>query len=309
MTATTAAPAAQPTTPKSGRRKTPVWKRREAIAGLIFVAPVVILFFIFKLLPVFGGILFSLGDFKITGAFEFVGLENYEEMLTDAKFWQSFWVTVAYTVAVVPILMAVSVTLAVMVRRIGPMIKFFRGAFFIPSITSLVLAGAVFVWVFNAGGIVPRITQLLGGSGSSWLSHPVLALVAIIFVGVWGRFGFDMLVILARLQDLPRELDEAASIDGANGWQRFWFVTFPQLRPQLFFIMVLDTTFSFQVFDTVYVITGGGPSGATNVLGMLLYEEAFRLFHFGYAAAVGVAMCILLVALALLQRAVMDRGN
>lgn len=306
MTTTTSSPP-QPAPARTRRR--PVWKRREALAGLIFVAPVVILFIIFKLVPVFGGFLISLGDFKITGAFEFLGLDNYKDMLTDGAFWRSFWATVAYTVAVVPLLMATSITLAILVRRIAPFIKFFRAAYFIPSITSLVLAGAVFVWVFNAGGLVPRITEALGGSGSSWLSHPVLALVAIIFVGVWGRFGFDMLIVLARLQDLPRELDEAASIDGASGWQRFWFVTFPQLRPQLFFLLVIETTFSFQVFDTVYVMTGGGPSGATNVLGMLLYEEAFRLFHFGYAAAVGVAMCILLVALALLQRLVMDRGN
>lgn len=267
---------AKPTTSvgKTSRRR--LVQRREALAGVIFVLPVVVLFFVFKLFPVFGGILISLGDFKITGAFEFLGLDNYRDMLTDRAFWNSFWVTVIFTVAVVPILMTVSITLAILVRRIAPFIKFFRAAYFIPSITSLVLAGAVFVWVFNAGGIVPSLAQLVGGDGRSWLGQPVLALAAIVFVAVWGRFGFDMLIVLARLQDLPRELDEAASIDGANGWQRFWFVTFPQLKPQLFFLVVIETTFSFQVFDVVFVMTGGGPSGSTNVLGMLLYEEAFR---------------------------------
>lgn len=295
------------TTARAPRRR--LVQRREALAGFLFVLPVVALFLVFKLFPVFGGILISLGDFKITGAFEFLGLENYREMLTDGAFWRSFWVTVAYVVAVVPLLMVISISLALLVRRIGPFIKFFRAAYFIPSITSLVLAGAVFVWVFNAGGIVPKALEIFGGDGRSWLGHPVLALVAIIFVAVWGRFGFDMLVVLARLQDLPRELDEASLLDGANAWQRFWFVTFPQLKPQLFFLLVIETTFSFQVFDVVFVMTGGGPAGATNVLGMLLYEEAFRLFNFGYAAAVGVAMCILLVALAMLQRAVMSRGE
>ncbi|MCC2592068.1 sugar ABC transporter permease [Tessaracoccus sp. OS52] len=295
-------------TARAPRRRRLV-QRREALAGFLFVLPVVTLFLVFKLFPVFGGILISLGDYKISGAFEFMGLENYREMLSDAAFWRSFSVTVAYTVAVVPLLMIISISLALLVRRVGPFIKFFRAAYFIPSITSLVLAGAVFVWVFNAGGIVPNVAQWFGGDGRSWLGHPVLALVAIIFVAVWGRFGFDMLIVLARLQDLPRELDEASLIDGANGWQRFWFVTFPQLKPQLFFLLVIETTFSFQVFDVVFVMTGGGPAGATNVLGMLLYEEAFRLFNFGYAAAVGVAMCILLVTLALLQRAVMSRGD
>jgi multiple sugar transport system permease protein len=205
--------------------------------------------------------------------------------------------------------MTVAISLAILVRRIGPLIKFFRASYFVPSITSLVLAGAVFVWVFNAGGIIPSIGELFGSDGRSWLGQPALALTAVIFVAVWGRFGFDMLIVLARLQDLPRELDEAALVDGANGWQRFWYITFPQLRPQLFFLVVIEATFSFQVFDVVFVMTGGGPAGSTNVLGMLLYEEAFRLFNFDYAAAVGVAMMILLVTLALLQRAVMDRGR
>lgn len=296
-----------PPAKKASRRR--LVERREARAGILFVLPVVILFLVFKLFPVLGGIGISLGDYKITGAFEFLGVENYQEMLSDSAFWDSFWVTVIYTVAVVPILMTIAISLAILVRRMGPFIKFFRAAYFVPSITSLVLAGAVFVWVFNAGGIIPRIGELFGGSGRSWLGHSTLALVAIIFVAVWGRFGFDMLVVLARLQDLPRELDEAALVDGANGWQRFWHITFPQLRPQLFFLVVIETTFSFQVFDVVYVMTGGGPAGSTNVLGMLLYEEAFRLFNFGYAAAIGVAMMILLVALALIQRAVMDRGS
>lgn len=284
-------------------------RRKEALAGVLFVAPVVLLFFTFKLFPALGGLLLSLGDYKLSGSFEFIGLDHYQKLLSDKKFWRSFWVTVAYTVSVVPILMTVSISLALLVRRVGPFIKFFRGAFFIPSITSLVLAGAVFVWVFNAGGVVPTLHSWVGGDGRSWLGKSTLALVAIIFVAVWGRFGFDMLIVLARLQDLPRELDEASLVDGANGWQHFWHVTFPQLKPQLFFLVVIETTFSFQVFDVVYVMTGGGPAGATNVLGMLLYNEAFRLFHFGYAAAMGVAMCLLLVTLSMIQRVLMSRGE
>ena len=254
-----------------------------------------------------GGFAVSLADVKITGAFEFVGLENFQRLVSDDKFWQSFWVTVTYTVIAVPLLMTIAIGLALLVRRVAPFIRFFRAAFFVPSITSLVLAGAVFVWVFNAGGLVPIVTEALGGSGRSWLSHPVLALIAVVFVAIWGRFGFDMLIVLARLQDLPREIDEAAMVDGANGWQRFWYITFPQLKPVLFFLVVIETTFSFQVFDVVYVMTGGGPSGATRVLGLLLYDEAFQLFHFGYAAAIGVAMCIVLVVIALIQRLLLDK--
>ncbi len=284
-------------------------RRREALAGIIFVLPAALLFLTWRVLPTLGGIAISLGDVKLSGAIEFVGFKNFERMVTSGTFWQSFLVTVLFTVIVVPLLMAVSISLALLVRRSGPFIKFFRGAFFIPSITSLVLAGAVFVWVFNADGIVPSLWQLLGGDGRSWLAKPGFALVTVILIAVWGRFGFDLLIVLARLQDLPREIDEAAMVDGANGWQRFWFITFPQLRPVLLFLLVIETTFSFQVFDVVYVMTGGGPSGTTKVLGLLLYDEAFRLFHFGYAAAIGVSMAILLIILGLIQRAVLDKGD
>lgn len=266
-----------------------------------------LLFITFRFVPVMGGFLVSLLDVKITGVFEFVGLDNFRRLLGDGAFWQSFWVTVFYTVLTVPLLMIIAISMALLVRRVGPFIKFFRAAYFIPSITSLVLAGAVFVWVFNAGGIVPTLAAMVGGDGRSWLGNPALALLAVVLVAVWGRFGFDMLIVLARLHDLPREIDEAAMVDGANAWQRFWYITFPQLKPVLFFLLVIETTFSFQVFDVVYVMTGGGPSGATRVMGLLLYHEAFQLFHFGYAAAIGVAMCILLVALALIQRLILDR--
>ena len=296
------------TNPQQASRR-PLLRRREAVAGIIFVLPATLLFLVWRVLPVLGGFIISLGDFKISGKFDFLGLDNFERMANSGAFWQSFFTTVIYTVIVVPLLMAVSISLALLVRRAGPFIKFFRGAFFIPSITSLVLAGAVFVWVFNSGGIVPTVWSLFGGDERSWLAKPGFALVAVILVAVWGRFGFDLLIVLARLQDLPREVDEAARVDGVNGWQHFWFITFPQLRPILLFLLVIETTFSFQVFDVVYVMTGGGPSGSTKVLGLLLYDEAFRLFHFGYAAAIGVAMAILLVALALLQRAVLDKGD
>lgn len=284
-------------------------RRREALAGILFVLPAALLFLVWRVLPVLGGVAISLGDFKISGRFDFLGAKNFERMLASGTFWQSFWVTVIYTLIVVPLLMFVSISLALLVRRQGPFIKFFRGAFFIPSITSLVLAGAVFVWVFNAGGIVPTVWAMVGGDGRSWLAKQGFALVAVILIAVWGRFGFDLLIVLARLQDLPRKIDEAAMVDGANSWQRFWFITFPQLRPVLLFLLVIETTFSFQVFDVVYVMTGGGPSGSTKVLGLLLYDEAFRLFHFGYAAAIGVAMAILLATFGLIQRAVLDKGD
>lgn len=181
--------------------------------------------------------------------------------------------------------------------------------FFLPVITSLVLAGIIFVWIFNSGGPVPRLMGAIGLTEQSWLTSETLAIPAVAIVSVWGRFGFDMLIILARLQDIPRELDEAAMMDGANGWQRFRSVTLPQLRPVFFFLSVIEVIGSFQVFDAVYIMTGGGPGNATYTLGFMLYDQAFRYFDFGYASAVAVVLFVIVLMLALVQRRIFDRED
>ncbi|TCC62265.1 sugar ABC transporter permease [Kribbella pittospori] len=282
-------------------------RRREALTGLAFVLPMLVLFLLFRFGPFLGGVFLAFGKYTLGGGFRWTGTANFHRLVGDALFWQSLKVALIYTVVTVPLLVAVAVGMALLVRRSLPGVRFFRAVFFLPVITSLVLAGVVFIWLFNAGGALPRLLGAIGLYDGSWLTNETLAVVAIAVVAVWGRFGFDMLIVLARLQDIPRELEEAATMDGAGAWQRFRHLTLPQLRPVFFFLGVVEVIGSFQVFDVVYIMTGGGPGRSTYTLGYMLYDQAFKYFDFGYASAVAVALFVIVLVIALVQRLVLDR--
>lgn len=147
----------------------------------------------------------------------------------------------------------------------------------------------------------------LGLPQQSWLADSVLVIPALVLVAVWSRFGYGMLILLARLQEIPAELEEAALTDGASAWQRFRFVTLPQLRPALFFVAVIETTVAVQVFDMIYVMTGGGPVRASYSLVYLLYDQGFKYFDLGYASAIGVALFVMTIVVALVQRLTLGR--
>ena len=206
----------------------------------------------------------------------------------------------------VPIARVLSTIMALGVRRAFRGARFFRSIFFLPVITSLVLAGSIFVWIFSANGPWSALMAPLG-LGGSWLGSTVLVIPAIVVVGVWSRFGYGMMILIAALQDVPRELEEAALVDGANAWQRFRWIILPHLRPTFFFLAVIETTAAFQVFDVIYVMTQGGPANASYSLVYMLYDQGFRYFDYGYAAAVGVALFIMTLVVALIQRLVIGK--
>lgn len=275
---------------------------RNAMIGLGFVLPMFALFLAFRFVPSVMGIGLSFTRYTLGGGAEFSGASNYQRLVADPLFWRALGVTAVYTVIAVPLLIAFALMMALLVRRRFRGVAFFRSVFFLPVLTSLVLAGIIFIWIFGAGGPVPSMLGAVGLYGGSWLNQEQLAILAIVVVSVWVRFGYDMLIILARLQDIPRELEEAAMMDGANAWQRFRVITLPELRPVFFFLVVIETIGSFQVFDAVYVMTGGGPANATYTLGFMLYDQAFKYFDFGYASAVAVVLFLLVFVLALVQR-------
>ncbi|HEY0187865.1 MAG TPA: sugar ABC transporter permease [Cellulomonas sp.] len=289
---------------RSGRS---VMARWDARIGLLFALPTFLLFLVFRFGPALAGVALSLFDYDISGSIEWEGLANFRRMLSDAVFWQSLRVTVLYSVLAVPLSIAMSLVLALAVRRRFRGVGFFRSVFFLPVITSLVLAGTVFVWVFSTGGPVSSVSSWLGGSGDSWLSSSVLVIPALVLVGVWSRFGYGMLILLAGLQDVPRELEEAALTDGAGPWARFRYIVAPHLRPSLFFLAVIETTASFQVFDLIYVMTQGGPARGSYTLVYLLYDQGFKYVDYGYAAAIGVALFVMTLVVALVQRRFLGR--
>jgi len=285
-------------------RRSRLLLRPEARAGLLFVLPTIVLFVAFRFGPAIFGTLLSFTDYTVGTDPEWSGLKNFRRLLDDPTFWQSVRVTVSYTALAVPLSLLASLGMALLTRRASRTTKFYRSVFFLPVVTSLVLAGVIFTWVFSEGG---PITKLFGGS--SWLADSFLVIPALVIVSVWSRFGYGMMILLARLQDMPIELEEAAMTDGANAWQRFKAVTFPHLRPAIFFVAIIETTVSFQAFDIVYVMTGGGPVRSSYTLVYALFDQGFRYFDLGYASAIGVALFVMTLVVAAIQRLTLGRES
>ncbi|WP_328415037.1 sugar ABC transporter permease [Micromonospora sp. NBC_00389] len=280
---------------------------REAGTALLFVLPFLLLFAIFRFGPAIAGVILGFTDYTIGGDTSWAGLENFRRLVDDPTFWSALRVTVVFTALSVPLSMLASLGMALLTRRAFRGAKLFRSIFFLPVVTSLVLAGVVFTWVFADGGPWSRAMGALGLPAGSWLADSALVVPALVLVSVWSRFGYGMLILLARLQDIPAELEEAALTDGASAWQRFRYVTLPQLRPALFFVAIIETTVSFQVFDMIYVMTGGGPVRSSYSLVYLLYDQGFKYFDLGYASAVGVALFVMTIVVALIQRLTLGR--
>jgi multiple sugar transport system permease protein len=289
-------PGSAPRAPRPARR----W--RGAWIGVAFVLPMLVLFLAFRFVPFAGGIGLAFANMDLGGELRWVGLENFDHLVGDPLFWKALTVTLLYTLIAVPLVIAVSIGLALLVRRAFAGVRFFRSVFFLPVITSLVLAGVIFIWIFNDGGPVPSIFNALGLPTGSWLTSSALALPAVAIVAAWGRFGFDMLVVLARLNEIPRELEEAALVDGAGPWQRFRHLTLPQLRSVVYFLVVIETIQSFQVFDAVYIMTSGGPVNSTYTLGFMVYDQAFKFFNFGYSSAVSMVLFVVVLVFTVIQR-------
>ncbi|MGS2616154.1 carbohydrate ABC transporter permease [Micromonospora sp. LZ34] len=280
---------------------------REAGTALLFVLPFLLLFAVFRFGPAIAGVVLGFTDYTIGGETSWTGLENFRRLVDDPTFWSALRVTVIFTALSVPLSMLASLGMALLTRRAFRGAKLFRSVFFLPVVTSLVLAGVVFSWVFSEGGPWSRAMGALGLPAQSWLADSVLVIPALVLVSVWSRFGYGMLILLARLQDIPAELEEAALTDGASAWQRFRYVTLPQLRPALFFVAIIETTVSFQVFDMIYVMTAGGPVRASYSLVYLLYDQGFKYFDLGYASAIGVALFVMTIVVALIQRLTLGR--
>jgi multiple sugar transport system permease protein len=232
----------------------------------------------------------------------FVGLDNYATVLTSPEFWRALWVTVIYTLGTVPPAMAIGLALAMLLDRRIPARGVFRAICFIPSITSLVAVAVVWAWIFHPDfGLLNAWLRMVGIPGSRWLGSPREALSALMVVAIWRHVGYDMVIFLAGLQTIPRDLLEAATVDGAGRWQRFRSVIVPLLAPTTLFVLVISVIDSFQAFTTVDALTQGGPAGATTVLLYHLYEVAFVKFEMGRASAIAYVVFALIMALTALQ--------
>jgi len=278
-------------------------KPGQGWSALLFLSPTLLVFSMFVLFPVFFSFYLSFHKWNMFSAdTAFVGLENYSRILRNPEFWGVLKNTVVYTLGTIPLNMSLALLVAFFLNKKIAGKKFLRTAFFAPVIMSSVAAAVIWRWVYEPNfGLLNYCLSWFGIPAINWLNDPTAAMFALIVMGVWKTFGVNMVLFSAGLQGIPDHYYEAAEIDGAGRWQKFWSITLPLLSPTTFFILVMSVIGSFQVFDTVYVLTSGGPLGTTKVLVFYLYEHAFKFFEMGYASAVAYVMFVIIFVLTLLQ--------
>lgn len=280
------------------------WLRR-ATNGYLFLLPALLMIGAFTLLPFVQGVALSFQTWDGVGRdTPFVGLRNYERVLGDTVFWSSMRNAALFGLAGFVAGNALSLAMAVAVSANPRGATFYRIAYYLPGVFSVVVVGMMFSWILQPSvGILNRALEAVGlvALKYRWLSDPTTALPSVAAVYVWYHWGFGFLLFLAGLQGVPRELYEAASIDGAGAWQRFRYVTWPQLMPVTTIVLILTLLSALQIFGTVQVLTNGGPAYYTEVPTLRIYKEGFQFNRFGVAAAMSVVFGAILIALSLLQ--------
>jgi len=284
---------------------------REHITGWGFLLPALAVVGIFTLIPIAFSLWLSFYRWDMMRPNRlFIGLDNYERMLRDDRFWGAVQNTLLYVALTVPtsIVLAFGAALLLNTRLQGRAV--FRTAFFAPVVTSTVALSLVWSWIYHPElGLLNGLVTTLGGDRIGWLREPSIALISIGIMSIWKNVGYVMVLFLAGLQQIPRDLYGAAMVDGAGGWQMHRDVTLPMLRPTLFFIVVTSTIDATQVFTQIDVMTQGGPAQSTEVLVYYLYFRAFRSFEMGYASTIAWALFFIVIILTLVQHRLIRRDE
>ncbi|HEY3310722.1 MAG TPA: sugar ABC transporter permease [Anaerolineales bacterium] len=279
-------------------------RRSDIPTAIIFVLPALVVLGVFNFYPI--GVVFFLSLFKwdnLSKIKTFIGLDNFLALAQSDRFWNSLYVTAEYTLVVTVVSIILGLILAVLLNNSLLMGKsFWRGLFFLPVVTPTVAAAMVWILLFNPGfGFVNVILRTFGIEGLNWLADKTWALPTVMSLGIWRRLGFNLIIYLAALQSLPKEVYESAEIDGANSLQRFINITVPLLRSTTIMLVILGVIDSFLVFDQVMVLTRGGPANATEVIGMFMYSNSFSLFKLGYGSAISVVMFLVVAVFTIFQ--------
>ncbi|TDC51856.1 sugar ABC transporter permease [Jiangella ureilytica] len=279
--------------------------RRAGIVAL-FLAPSLIPLTLFTLVPMVSSLWVALHDWNLITPMEFVGLANFRELLTDGDTWAAFGHTLGYIAGYLPLVYLLGLAAALALNTALRGRNVFRAAYFLPVVTSWVVVALLWRWLLSpANGLVNHVLGLVGIDGPGWWTDPAWAMPSVILASAWKDLGFVMIILLAGLQAIPGELYDAARVDGTSAWQRFRHVTLPLLSPSTFFVVVISLINGFQVFDQVYVMTGGGPAGATEVVVQQIYDLTFRYGRAGDASA----LSWLLFAVVLVVTIVQVRGQ
>lgn len=278
-------------------------RQRETLVGYLFLSPWLLGFLIFLAGPMLVSFYLSFTAYKVIKPPIWLGLANYTRMFNDGLFYKSLKVTVTYTAFSVPLGLVAALVVAVLLNEAPWVSGLFRTVFYLPSVISGVAVAIVFAWIFNFRfGIVNYFLSLVGITGPNWLGHPRWVLWAFVLISLWG-IGNNVVIFLAALQGVPQALHEAARIDGADGWRRFWTITLPMISPAILFTLIMGIIGTFQTFTQAYIMTNGGPANATLFYLFYLYKNAFNWFEMGYASALAwILFLIILVLTAIMLR-------
>ena len=270
----------------------------EKYAAWLFLAPALIGTFIFIIIPICASFYMSLLDWNLISAPEFVGLQNYIELIKEKAFWDILGNTLIYAVITTIFGVIIPLILAVLINEKIKGANLFKTLYFLPFITPMIVLAVVWSWIFDPNyGIFNFIFQ----TNIKWLYDTKFAMTALIFVSVWKNIGYNMILMLAGLQNIPNDVDEAAKIDGATGISKFLKITCPLLSPTILFVSLVTTISSFQVFDLIFLMTEGGPENSTTVLVYWMYKNAFEFFKIGKASAIAYILFIVVMSLTFVQ--------
>jgi ABC-type sugar transport system permease subunit len=280
-------------------------KRRDLIAGFAFLAPSLIILLVFVLIPVLWAFNLSFTEWQARSTGDaYVGLRNYIGLISNPRFLNSIKNSFYFTLLKIPTDMVLSLGIALVLNQKLRGIGIFRTAYFLPVITSVVAVAAIWRVIYNPHfGLANRLFELIGIPPQRWLRDPAIAMPSVALVALWKGLGYDIVIFLAGLQGIPKVYYEAAEIDGASAWQRFFYITLPLLSPVTFFVLVIGIINSFKVFSQIHVLTpDGGPLNSTEVIVFYLYRIAFQEFKFGQGAAVAFILFTIVLTITVIQR-------
>lgn len=280
--------------------------RRRGLTALLMVAPFLLIYLLFLIYPSLRVLQLSLTDADLTGQGQYVGLSNYARLLREPTFWTALLNTLYFILLTVVPNTLVGLGLALLVVRLKRLKGLVLACFFLPYVLPVSVVTNIWNWVLDSNfGIVNTLTH----STLAWFQDPVWAMPAVAFVTIWWTVGFNILLFIAGLQNIPPEIYEAAALDGASGFRLFRSITWPNLWPVTSLILLLQLIAQFKIFDQVYLLTSGGPFDKTLVLLLYSYREGFQQQHGGYASTIGVVLMVVILAASLLQARVLNRGE
>jgi putative chitobiose transport system permease protein len=287
-------------------------RRRPRATPYLFLAPALILLGIFVLYPMVAVVYYSFTDYDIVRPPVWVGIANYEQLIADDTFWLALQHSLLYLI-VTPILIVLSILLAIAVNRSLRGIHLFRALYFVPAVSGSIAIGLSWRWLFERSGFINSVLQSLGiiQEPVQWLATPALTLPIAMLLTIWAGFGYYAVIFLAGLQNIPEDLYDAARIDGCNDFQKHRHVSLPGLRPQIVFVAVISSLAALKVFDEIYVLTNrtGGILDSGTTIVFYLWKQAFQLSHAGYASAIAIALLAITLVFSIVNVRVLERGE